>query len=194
MEIIIITALLVFVGVLIFAMNLAKKQNQFEANAISGLESQGISLSIQDKLFFGIIGLDQSSNKLVLINFRAKNVRIINFDDILSYELIKDGEVVFKKSTIRTIGGAVLGGFVAGGAGAIIGGLSGDSKQTNKANKIELKIVLRDLSDPSVSFTFFDKIADKKSLYKSISEKAEMWKDRMGIIIDQVDSANKKPS
>ena len=51
----------------------------------------------------------------------------VPFDHIISFEIIEDNTVLFSKSV--SVGGAILGGVLAGGAGMVVGGLSGDTKQ-----------------------------------------------------------------
>ena len=46
---------------------------------------------------------------------------------------------MFTKSTGRTIGGAIVGGVLMGGAGAVVGGLSGDTKQKKEVKNMDIK-------------------------------------------------------
>ena len=82
--------------------------------------------------------------------------QIYNYEDIISVEFIENNHLVSKKSTGRTIGGAIVGTVVAGGVGAIVGGLSGSSKQQNLHSSVIVKILLRNNTDPSIELTCFD--------------------------------------
>jgi hypothetical protein len=189
---IIVIVVIVFALIVIVGSYGNKIQGDFESKEIDDLTRRGFDLSSKDKFFNGILCIDSQKKKLILIKseITIKKTYIIDFDDIISCELIKDGQVVAKKSTIRTVGGALIGGALAGGAGAIIGGLSGSSKSSVKADKIDLKIVVRNLSTPSHLFTIFDKTSNHSSVYNELSRKAEKWKDSISIIIDQVDKSN----
>ena len=117
----------------------------------------------------------------------------IKFKDIVSVELLEDGSTVFSKSTTRTIGGAVLGNIVAGGTGAMIGGLSGSSKQVNKIKTIIVKILIRDIEKSSISVYAYNGNVNGKSLnttsndYKQFRNFADMVKDTISVIIDMED-------
>ena len=49
---------------------------------------------------------------------------VFNFNDVVSYELIQDGESITKGG----VGRAVAGGILFGGVGAVVGGLTGKKK------------------------------------------------------------------
>lgn len=117
----------------------------------------------------------------------------IKFKNIVSVELIEDSSIVFSKSTTRTVGGAVLGNVVAGGTGAIIGGLSGRSKQVNKIKTIIVKILVRNIEDSSISVYAYNGEVNGKSLdttsndYKNFRNFADIVKDTISVIIDMED-------
>ena len=81
---------------------------------------------------------------------------IIPYSKILSVELIENGTTISSKSTARTVGGALIGGVLAGTAGAIIGGLSGDTKQKHMVSKVQVKIRLKDVSNPYLVIDAFN--------------------------------------
>lgn len=186
--IIIIIVALVLLGLGIMGMMGSAKQRENEAAQVEELKNQGVNLTKQTRTSHGIIGIDPNAKKLVLIqsSISTPETHIVDFSDIYGCELIRDGETVYKKSTTRTIGGAVLGGVLSGGVGAVVGGLSGASKGKENINKIELKIVVRDISNPTHRFIFFDK-TDNKTFLDDLMRKAEDWKDTISIIIDSVD-------
>lgn len=84
------------------------------------------------------------------------NKTVIPYEQIISVELLEEGKTVSKKSTMRTIGGALIGGAIGGGVGAIIGGLSGASAETKKVSLIQVKIRLSDMNSPSFTITTFN--------------------------------------
>lgn len=51
----------------------------------------------------------------------------ISIKDIIGVEILEDETIISKKSTSRTVGGAILGG-----VGSVVGGLSGSSIQNFK--------------------------------------------------------------
>ena len=100
---------------------------------------------------------------------------------------------------MRTIGGSLVGGAVAGGAGAIVGGLSGNSKQIQKFTDVQIRMRIRDLNDPVLLIKCFDaktmtvegKPVKPDSLagwsYKEGKEHAQRILDLVSVIIDDVD-------
>ena len=51
---------------------------------------------------------------------------------------------------------AVVGGVLAGGVGAIVGGLSGKTKTESRISKIAVKVLIRDIDIPALNITYFD--------------------------------------
>lgn len=151
-------------------------------------ENKGISLDIKSEIRNGLIGIDKNRRKIVLIDTSdTKNIlsRSIDFKDIISCELIIDGTTTYKKSATRTVGGAIIGGVISGGVGAVVGGLSGSSKEKKKIEKIDMKISIRDIDTPSVIVNFCN-----YNIY-GIEERikvANEWKDRVSAIIDMEDN------
>ena len=190
----IVIAVIVFVLVMIIGISGNMKQKNFENAEIEKLRSQGIELTKQTKTFHGIIGIDQTNEKLVLIHSKltVSKTEVFTFADIFSCELIRDGETIYKKSTTRTIGGAIVGGVLTGGVGAVIGGLSGGSKGKENIKNIELKIVVRDLSNPTHRFVFYESSSDNKALLDKLIKEAESWKDTLSLIIDMKDKQEDK--
>ena len=138
---------------------------------------------------------DICSLRNILTNTTSCEIVInrIKFKDIVSVELLEDSSTVFSKSTTRTIGGAVLGNIVAGGTGAMIGGLSGSSKQVNKIKTIIVKILIRDIEKSSISVYAYNGNVNGISLnttsndYKQFRNFADMVKDTISVIIDMED-------
>ena len=126
--------------------------------------------------------------------------QVFNYEDIISVELIEDNNVMLKKSTGRTISGAILGGAVAGGVGAVVGGLSGSYKQQNQHSSVKVKILLRNNSVPSIEINCFDyrtmtidgkPVHDKDLNYCKGKNDAKRITDTLSVIIDAVDRAQK---
>lgn len=128
---------------------------------------------------------------------------IISYDEIISVDVIENNTVIASKSTMRTVGGAVVGGAFAGGAGAIVGGLSGNTNMKKKVTYVKVKLRLRDLSNPSLIINCFDykTMAGGQEVkpdgmfgfvYKQGLEHAQKIADLVSIIIDDVDRKQKQ--
>lgn len=150
-----------------------------------------------------VLGLQSSymlcfdNTKKQLFYTKGENYRLLNYSDIIKVEMLEDNSLVMSKSALRTIGGGIIGGAVAGGAGAVIGGLSGNSKQKKMVSKVKVKILLRDISSPSLVITCFDSMLTDKKREVSIEgvsgiiyRQAREIIDIISIIIDKEDSPN----
>lgn len=122
---------------------------------------------------------------------------IFNYSDIIEVSYEENGNQLYTKSAGRTIGGAIVGGVLMGGAGAVIGGLSGASKQNKEIKNMDIKILLRSTSRTSCVLHFKDvdrvlktkEEADRK-LYETYVQNANQAKDVLSVIIDDAKQAS----
>lgn len=133
-----------------------------------------------------------------MVYMRGAAPQVYKYEDIISVELIEDNTIISSKSTGRTIGGAVLGGVVAGGVGAIVGGLSGSSKQHNLHSSVKVKVLLRNSPVPSIEISCFEAstmsvdgkpVKDDDLNYRQGKTQATRITDTLTVIIDAVDRA-----
>lgn len=152
-----------------------------------------------------VLAVDEGKKKIVFIKEHQK--KIIPFNQLISVEVMEDNIMLSQKSSLRTIGGAVVGGVLAGGAGTVVGGLSGDSKQNKKVSKVQVKIKLRDINNPSFTIDCFDcKTMTIKgepvkptstldgNIYKQGLNDAQKIADTLSVIIDATDRLEKRLS
>lgn len=135
------------------------------------------------------LALDETKNKICLIT-RKDNIshRLITYKDLISAELFEDGISVTKTARTSQVGGALVGGLMLGGVGAIIGGLSGKTVTTDKVERIELRLTINDTSNPLHDVTFME-LADKKDgiRYKAANQEARKWLGIMDVLIKRAD-------
>ena len=120
-----------------------------------------------------------------------------NYSDIIEVSYEENGSQLYTKSAGRTIGGAIVGGVLMGGAGAVVGGLSGASKQNKEIRNMDIKILLRSTSRTSCVLHFKDvdrvlktkEDADRK-LYETYVKNANQAKDVLSVIIDDAKQAS----
>lgn len=74
--------------------------------------------------------------------------KIYHIKDINSFELIKDGY-----HSVPNLGAAYIGKFMAGDAGAVIGGLG---YSTNKINRLAISFSINDFDNPLIEIEFID--------------------------------------
>ena len=122
---------------------------------------------------------------------------IFNYSDIIQVSYEENGSQLYTKSAGRTVGGAIVGGFLMGGAGAVVGGLSGASKQNKEIKNMDIKILLRSTSRTSCVLHFKDvdrvlktkEDADRR-LYETYVKNANQAKDVLSVIIDDAKQAS----
>ena len=127
----------------------------------------------------------------VLVLVGPGHHEIINYSDIIEVSYEENGSQLYTKSTGRTVGGAIVGSFLMGGAGAVVGGLSGASKQNKEIENMDIKILLRSTIRTSCVLHFKDvdrvlktkEDADRK-LYEKYVKNANQAKDVLSVIID----------
>lgn len=95
--------------------------------------------------------------------------RVVNFGNLLSYELIEDGETI----TSGGLGAAALGALTFGIGGAIVGSVVGSKKSRGTCSQLEIKLTLNKLEDP-VKYIVFNKTAIPRSgiIYKELKLQA----------------------
>lgn len=92
-------------------------------------------------------GVDTKNRKFAFRDSSGK-ITIIAFEDVMKCELYINEDKTIEKSSMRTIGGALVGGAAAGGIGAIIGGLSGGGKIKNELKYLCVAVYTKDILNP----------------------------------------------
>ena len=93
-----------------------------EAIAVNAKNNERLSIFKVDNSVQKYIELDETNKLLRFPQFLS--TIIFSYDEIIEYELLQDGEQITKGS----LGGAVVGGALLGGVGAIVGGNIGQKK------------------------------------------------------------------
>ncbi|HBZ79031.1 MULTISPECIES: SHOCT domain-containing protein [Brevibacillus] len=147
------------------------------------------------------IAIDENSKRISFLY--TDRSYTYSYKDILESEIIEDGISVTKTSRGSQIGGALLGAVLAGGVGAIVGGLSGEKKTMEKVKNVDLKVIVNDTSNPIHKVNFFKSIdlathqetkdGEKKDSpkYKAAIENANHWQALISVLIRQADEEDK---
>ena len=140
-----------------------------------------------------VFAIDDKQKKVAYATKKERH--FWSYEDIISVELIDTEFTLFKKSTVRMVGGALLGGIIGGDSGAAVGGLSGDYKKQNLHKSVKIKILLRDVNNPSVIITcmkFSSPVKENNKTYKKAIACATDIADTLKVVIDNVDVEYKK--
>jgi hypothetical protein len=133
------------------------------------------------------IAIDNTHKKFCIVT--RSSTKLYNYNDLLGVELIENGETLTKSLRGSQIAGAAVGGLLLGGAGAIIGGLSGKKETIKLINNIEIKLTLNDTEKPIFDFVFFRR-NNKKDNPSIQMNKAKKWNSLLNAIILQKDANN----
>lgn len=128
---------------------------------------------------------DDAKEMLVLSSENISNPKKIKFSDVLSVELIIDSNTITKKSLTDTIGRSIIGGAIAGNAGAIIGGTTGKSNSQDVCKLLQCIVTIRNIQEPILSITLCDCKEGIKDVKQSDEYKqALILMNTFSIIID----------
>ena len=140
------------------------------------------------------LAVDEPNKKVCLITNNGTTVsqRIISYYDILSVELFEDTTSITKTVRSSQIGGAVVGGIIFGGVGAVVGGLSGKIKTSGKIKRIDLRLIVNDTKAPLHDIAFLDVEVKKDGfLYNLAIQAARLWHGIIEVLIKRADAEEK---
>jgi len=140
------------------------------------------------------LAVDEPRKKICLITNNGTSVsqRIIYYKDIFSVELFEDGTSITKTVRSSQIGGAVVGGLLLGGVGALVGGLSGKTETSGKVKRIDLRLIVNDTNAPLHDVAFMN-VEGKKDgiIYTQAIQVARRWHGIVEVLIKRADSEEK---
>ena len=140
------------------------------------------------------LNIDDKNRKWCVTSgmFNKTNGRIHYFDDVINVELLEDGETIIKGGA----GGAIAGGLLFGGVGAIVGASTGKKKATGKCSSLRVKITVRSRVSP-VEYIDLIKgngsVSKKSSIYKNAIQTAQEILSIFQVMIHQ-SQVNKQES
>lgn len=136
------------------------------------------------------VGIDESQNIIILLtrmelkdNF---NINLLSFQHIIEVKLIEDDLTLTSVSRASQIGGAIAGGLLAGGIGAIVGGSGGTQYSEKEVRKIDLEIIIDSLDNPIQKVSFMNEdlfIKKYEKKYKEKFEEANYWYRLFSVIL-----------
>ncbi|MGL5655887.1 MAG: SHOCT domain-containing protein [Fusobacteriaceae bacterium] len=179
---------IIFIGAICMLRMISKMKKRIEGELLSFADKGFGKIFVGDDGKSGI-GANLDDYKLVLVELKGKEIfsNIIDYKDIVSVELVQNGTIVSKTSKSSQLGKAAVGGVLFGGAGAVIGALSGNKKNVENVSKVQAKLTIQDLKMPIFNVTFMDANFKKDGFFhKAMIQKAEEW---IGIISAMIKKA-----
>ncbi|MET3657893.1 SHOCT domain-containing protein [Sporosarcina psychrophila] len=156
----------------------AKNTNNDELSSFNPTKKIGTFLEFDDTqkkwlILTGILGKRDKS-------------KVYNYSDIVDFELLEDGESV----TQGGLGRALVGGALFGGAGAVVGGVTGKRKNKEICNSLKVKVTLRDINNPVVYISFLSVATKKDSFtYKTFYNSAHECLSVLQLICDMQEAS-----
>jgi hypothetical protein len=156
-----------------------KKEMGYKLNVLSDFTSTQKILGDDGKTGLAI---DEKRKKIGLIT--QNHIDVISYSDILSSEIFEDGDTITRSSRTSQVGGALLGGLVLGGVGAIIGGLSGRKTSSKKVNRIDLRLTVNRTQSPIHDINFYNGLCKRTdSIYKKTIDQVRHWHGLIDVLI-----------
>ncbi|ADU32137.1 SHOCT domain-containing protein [Evansella cellulosilytica] len=144
---------------------------------------------------YKFIAVDEKAKKVALVE--NGNYRIFGYRDILKSQIVEDGQEITTTSRTSQIGRALVGGVLAGGVGAIIGGGGGKQKHTSEVKQVSLKIVVNDTKIPTFTLDFLkldvleNHVTKDSEKYTNAIKVATNIHDLISVLIRQADEEDK---
>lgn len=115
------------------------------------------------------IGVDDNQKRWATYDEYGLIDAVHDYDDVVSFELLEDGNSVAEGG----IGRALVGGALFGIAGAVVGGVTG-RKTKEMCNSLKIKVTIKKTSYPTVYIPFITEPTRKDSIeFKSFSDTAQ---------------------
>jgi hypothetical protein len=184
--IVIIAIAVIIIVKFAFGAMVEKKTEKLKGH-IGSLENFSADYSIIDCHGENALALDKSG-KLLFVEapgHEDPSDSIVNFENVIAVEILNDNQVVTKNS----LEGAVVGGVLAGGIGALIGSQSSKSN-IKKISSITIKINTNSIDRPFFKLDlFFSVKADGEDIFvESVQDalsRAEKWEGMLKAVLDQ---------
>lgn len=187
-----IIMMLIIFGILYYFVKKPKNLNDID-HYLSRLQDFTVTQKIMGVDGFSGLAIDEHRKKVCLIYCRQKQFRIFSYGDLISSELYEDGETISKTMRGSQIGGALVGTFLLGGVGTIVGGLSAKRKTEGTVTRIDLRLIVNDTSNPVFEINFLNKEVKKGSqIYMQIIQHARHCYGLIEVLIKRADVDHKQ--
>ena len=194
MEIVIIIIVIIIIAAIMQIANTSSNKKAM-SEYIKNIPDFNVTQEIMGEDGITGIAYDDRHKKVCLIKRIGNDYkkRLFSYKDILSTEILEDGNSITKTARGSQIGGALIGGLALGPVGLLLGGLSGKRKSIDKIKRVDLQIIINDSSDPRHLVNFLNLECKKDSfLYKNSIELARQWHAIIEVLIKQADKEDDK--
>lgn len=136
-----------------------------------------------------LIAINEVSRKIAFIDTQTSAAKEYALKDILGAELVVDGETLTKSVRSNQVAGAIVGGVLLGGVGAVIGGLSGTKRSEELISSILVQILVNDTQNPRQEIEFvYGECKKGTQSYQDAMDKAKQLSAMLEVIIKREES------
>lgn len=126
------------------------------------------------------IAIDEKRHLLCLVTDTGGRVsnRLVPYSGLLACELVDDRSVVMKANRASQVGGAIVGGALLGGVGAVVGALSGSRREVGQSRQIELVLRVNSTRAPTHTLNLMvskSPVSRDSLLYRRAIQTAQKW-------------------
>lgn len=152
--------------------------------SISDTVGESVMNFIPTKVIGTAIQFDDNNKKMLIPSLYGKD-NIYSYNDIVSFELLEDDEVV----TSGGLGRAAVGGVLFGGAGAVVGAVTG-RKNKGVCHSLGIKLTINNINQPVVYISFIQtKTKTDSATYKIAANQAQECLSVFQLICDKQEAS-----
>lgn len=166
-----------------------KKEQGQKDRVLELLKDRGLKAPVTLRASGVTLAQDAGSGRTLIAKTEELIFTELTVDRLLSVELKEDGTTIQHASRPRQVGGAVVGGLLAGTAGAVVGGLGAKGRQRDRVNRVDLRLVLSDPTNSTIVLTLLNVpgngVERNSGAHQSAEFKANEWLGRLKRILKQ---------
>ncbi len=157
-------------------------------NLEDALKDEGFVVSkqvVDSKSKYSLL-VDELGKKFALIDVNQGEYYVYNFSDLIDYNILEDGNSIIS----GTSGGALVGGLLFGGVGAVVGA-SGQRKTSKTCSSMSVVITVNDLSNPQLNISLITKeIETSCEEYEIAMDTASKFQSVLAVVKSRADKAD----
>lgn len=137
-------------------------------------------------------GIDRK-NKLIIFGQLVGDdfdIEALPYENIQSTEVLVDADSYLKTDRAGQIGGALIGGALTGGIGALVMAMGAKKKNVEKIRSIELKIIVKGSPNPVKIYKFSDGIFSSS---RKMVDEATKWNDMLRALMAEASVSVQQP-
>lgn len=172
------------------SMNTLMSGNQYSGATIKEMvavkeRNQSLIANFKATKKVGLLSFDDNTQTFIITKSK-KNQDLYNYNQIVGFELLEDGESITKGG----LGRAIAGGLLFGGVGAIVGGVTGGKKTKGICKSLQIKVTFRN-SPRQTEYLHFISTETKTNsfIYKTAYQSAQDALSALQLAVDMINNA-----